>query len=132
VSIHIDHPWSHAAGPRQCQAKEQPAREAKDRKTALDAIRAAVNIMAEARQYLELRGELTGELPHAADSAANVPLIVRVLTVPRLPGVPLREAPPDQTRVIDAPGEPATEKTEAARSLPAAVESSDIPPRDCR
>jgi len=61
-------------------------REAKDRKTALDAIRAAVNIMAEARQYLELRGELTGELPNLANAAGNVNLI-RVLSVPRMPGV---------------------------------------------
>ena len=50
----------------------EEAREAKDRKTALDAIRAAVNIMAEARQYLELRGELIGELPSMANAAANV------------------------------------------------------------
>src|SRR5215467_10442490 len=65
----------------------EEAREAKDRKTALDAIRAAVNIMAEARQYLELRGELTGELPNVANGPGNVPLVVRVLSVPRMPGV---------------------------------------------
>lgn len=34
----------------------------KDRRTALQAIRAAVDVMGQARGYLELRGELTGEL----------------------------------------------------------------------
>ena len=34
----------------------------KDRRTALQAIRAAVDVMGEARSYLELRGELTNEL----------------------------------------------------------------------
>jgi hypothetical protein len=62
------------------------AREAKDHKTALNAIRVGVDVMAEARQYLELRGELTGELPNVKDAAANVTLI-RVLSVPRMPGV---------------------------------------------
>jgi hypothetical protein len=34
----------------------------KDRRTALQAIRAAVDVMSQARGYLELRGELTNEL----------------------------------------------------------------------
>jgi hypothetical protein len=34
----------------------------KDRRTALQAIRTAIDVMGEARGYLELRGELTGEL----------------------------------------------------------------------
>ncbi len=34
----------------------------KDRRTALQAVRAAVDVMGEARSYMELRGELTGEL----------------------------------------------------------------------
>jgi hypothetical protein len=34
----------------------------KDRRTALQAIRAAVDVMGEARSYMELRGELTNEL----------------------------------------------------------------------
>jgi hypothetical protein len=38
------------------------ALKAKDFKTALNAIRAAVGVMAEGRQYLELRGDLTGEM----------------------------------------------------------------------
>jgi hypothetical protein len=110
------------------------ALEAEDLKTALNAVRTAVDVMGEARQYLELRGELTGELHNVADAAANVPLI-RVLTVPRMPGV--------QTVHPIAPGAlPAPESTEASRSLPAAesrlidapVESEplDIPPRNRR
>ena len=101
----------------------EEAREAKDRKTALDAIRAAVNIMAEARQYLELRGELTGELPNVANPAANVPMIVRVLSVPRMPGVlalPHLEQP-----ALAAPGERVVES-------PVEPEASDIPPRNRR
>jgi len=78
----------------------EEAREAKDRKTALDAIRVAVNIMAEARQYLELRGELTGELPNLANAVGNVNLL-RVLSVPRMPGVQTVQGP----KVIDAPEE---------------------------
>jgi hypothetical protein len=107
----------------------EEAREAKDRKTAIGAIRAAADVMAERRQFMELRGELTGELSKAAESA-NVPLVIRVLNVPRMPGV--------QT-VHGVPALPAPESTEAARSLPAAesrvvdapVESepSDIPGR---
>jgi hypothetical protein len=34
----------------------------KDRRTALQAVRAAVDVMGEARNYMELRGELTNEL----------------------------------------------------------------------
>jgi hypothetical protein len=77
--------------------------------------------MAERRQFMELRGALTGELSHAANSAANVPLVVRVLSVPRMPSV--------QTVHGWNPPAPAVEATEAASSLPAAVESLDIPPR---
>ena len=38
------------------------AMEAQDLRTALQAIRAAVDVMGEARGYLELQGEITGEL----------------------------------------------------------------------
>ena len=65
----------------------EKAREAEDLKTAIGAIRAAAHAMAERRQFMELRGELTGELPNVAGAAANVTL-VKVLSVPRLPGVP--------------------------------------------
>jgi hypothetical protein len=93
------------------------AREAKELKTAIGAIRAAAGVMAERRQFMELRGALTGELSNVAESA-NVPMVIRVLSVPRMPGV--------QT-VHGVPALPAVEATEAVRSLPAAVESSDIP-----
>jgi hypothetical protein len=87
----------------------EKAREAEDLKTAIGAIRAAADVMAERRQYMELRGELTGELS-LADAAANVPLVVRALGVPRMPGV--------QTVRSIAPGAPpAAETTEAV--LPA-------------
>jgi hypothetical protein len=113
------------------------ALEAEDLKTALNAIRAAADVMAEARQYMELRGELTGELRNVADAAANVPMIVRVLSVPRMPGVrtihpPAALEPPSSDRVES----PAAETTEAVRSLPAAevdtpvdCDTSDIPVR---
>jgi len=109
------------------------AREAKDRKTAIGAIRAAAGVMAERRNFMELRGALTGELSNVADAAANVPLVIRVLSVPRMPGV--------QT-VHGVPALPATEATEMACSVPAAEsrvidapvasESSDIPQRNRR
>jgi hypothetical protein len=108
----------------------EQAREAADLKTAIGAIRAAAGVVAERRQFMELRGELTGELSNVADGAANVPLVIRVLSVPRMPGV--------QT-VQGVPALPAPESTEAERSLPAAEsrvvdapiesETSDIPPR---
>ena len=57
------------------------ALESDDKKTALNAIKAAVDIMGEARQYMELRGELTGELSKAAP---NVTVnLIRTLMVPR-------------------------------------------------
>jgi len=99
----------------------QRALEAEDLKTALNAIRAAVDVMGEARQYLELRGELTGELPNVADAAANVPLI-RVLSVPRMPGVqtihpPAALEPPSTALVVESPAAE-TRSMEAARSSP--------------
>ena len=92
-----------------------------DLKTALNAIRAAVDVMAEERQYMELRGELTGELPKMADAAANVPLI-RVLSVPRMPGVqtihpPAALEPPSSDRVVESPATE-TRSMEAVCSLP--------------
>jgi hypothetical protein len=92
----------------------EEAREAEDRKTAVGAIRAAAHAMAERRNLMALRGTLTGELSNVADAAANVPMIVRVLSVPRMPGVQTVHGwnPP----ALEAPAEP----TEAARSLPVA------------
>jgi hypothetical protein len=87
------------------------AREAEDLKTAIGAIRAAAGVMAERRNFMELRGALTGELSNVADAPANVPVVIRVLSVPRMPGV--------QT-VQGVPALPAAEPTEEARSLPVA------------
>ena len=104
------------------------AREAEDLQTAIGAIRAAVAALSEARQLMTLRGELSGEFPN--NEAPNVTL-VRVLSVPRMPGV--------QTVPLQALPEPAAEATEAARSLPAAQvdapvdsDKADIPPRNRR
>jgi hypothetical protein len=103
------------------------AREAKDHKTALNAIRVGVDVMAEARQYLELRGELTGELPHVKDAAANVTLI-RVLSVPRMPGVD-EEIPAVLQRSL-----PPAPSASGGPVIDAPVDSdkSDIPPRNRR
>jgi hypothetical protein len=86
------------------------AREAKDLRTAIGAIRAAAHAMAERRQFMALRGELTGELSNVTESA-NVPVVIRVLSVPRMPGV--------QT-VHGVPALPAPESTEMACSIPVA------------
>ena len=84
------------------------AREAEDLQTAIGAIRAAVAALSEARQLMTLRGELSGEFPN--NEAPNVTL-VRVLSVPRMPGVqtiPSRALPPApgahqvESHVVDA------------------------------
>ena len=54
----------------------------KDLRTALQAIRAAADVMAEGRQYLELRGDLTGEF--AAAKVQGPPQRIQVLTLPKL------------------------------------------------
>ena len=55
---------------------------AKDLRTALQAIRAAADVMAEGRQYLELRGDLTGEF--AAPKVQGPPQRIQVLALPKL------------------------------------------------
>jgi hypothetical protein len=50
------------------------AQEAKDLKTALQAIRCAVDVMGEARNYLELKGQITGEL--RGDSGSPVTVVI--------------------------------------------------------
>jgi hypothetical protein len=54
-----------------------------DKRTALQAIRAAVDILGEARGYLELRGKLTGEL-----SKENVKVELAVTVSPALSSLP--------------------------------------------
>src|SRR5215469_18642079 len=61
----------------------EEAREAKELKTAIGAIRAAAHATAERRNLMALRGTLTGELSNVAE-AANVPMVIRVLSVPRM------------------------------------------------
>jgi hypothetical protein len=55
------------------------ALEAKDLKTALAAISGAVNVMREGRAYLELRGEITGELNPPPPPIGTVPLAVLLM-----------------------------------------------------
>ena len=47
----------------------------KDRRTALQAIRAAIDVMGEARGYMALRGELTGELDRDAMPALQIQIV---------------------------------------------------------
>jgi len=58
------------------------ALDVKDLRTALQAIRAAADVMAEGRQYLELRGDLTGEF--AAPKVQGPPQRIQVLALPKL------------------------------------------------
>jgi hypothetical protein len=85
----------------------------------------------QAHRNLELLGRATGELSNDGAPATNVTLI-RVLSVPRMPGVQTIHA-------IAEGAPPAAETTEAVRSLPAAEvdapvesEASDIPARNRR
>jgi hypothetical protein len=75
--------------------------EAKDLKTALHAVRSAVDVMGEARQYLELRRELTGEL----SDRGQAPLALQALTVLMLPVIKPATRPVSQ--IVDAPEDPA-------------------------
>ena len=63
------------------------ALEVKDLKTALQAIKAAVDVMREGRSYLELKGEITGELGQPAGLEPAIPGPLRVFVIPKLPGV---------------------------------------------
>ena len=58
------------------------ALDVKDLRTALQAIRAAADVMAEGRQYLELRGDLTGEFePKKSQTASQK---IQVIALPKL------------------------------------------------
>jgi hypothetical protein len=85
----------------------------------------------QAHRNLELLGRATGELSNDGAPATNVTLI-RVLSVPRMPGVQTIHA-------IAEGAPPAAETTEAVRSLPAAEvdapvdsDTPDIPGRNRR
>jgi hypothetical protein len=56
----------------------------KDRRTALQAIRTAIDVMGEARGYLELRGELTGELDRDRGGLLSVQIICPSAPSPEL------------------------------------------------
>jgi hypothetical protein len=58
----------------------------KDLRTAIQSIRAAVDVMGEARAYLELRGTLSGELGARAAQQVSIGKI-QVLAMPKCPGV---------------------------------------------
>jgi hypothetical protein len=57
------------------------ALDVKDLRTALQAIRAAADVMAEGRQYLELRGDLTGEFAPKVQAPQQR---IQVLALPKL------------------------------------------------
>jgi len=76
-------------------------------------------LLNQAHRNLDLLGRATGELSNDGAAAGNVTLI-RVLSVPRMPGVdeqlpPSGRAllPPVQERVIDAPTGPPPEDVES-------------------
>ena len=58
------------------------ALDVKDLRTALQAIRAAADVMAEGRQYLELRGDLTGEFESKRPQTATQK--IQVIALPKL------------------------------------------------
>jgi hypothetical protein len=62
---------------------------AKDLRTAIQAIRAAADVMAEGRQYLELRGDLTGEFEAKKPQTATQK--IQVIALPKL----IQTRPPD-------------------------------------
>jgi len=62
--------------------------EAKDLKTALVAIRAATGVMGEARQYMELRGELSGELGTPGQAQFDLHQQIMIMALPRCSDTP--------------------------------------------
>jgi hypothetical protein len=66
------------------------ALESKDLKTALNAIGAGVNVLREARSYLELKGEITGELKQPVPPS-GIQKVERMLVI-RMPKTPEAEA----------------------------------------
>jgi hypothetical protein len=62
------------------------AQDAKDLRTALQAIRCAVDVMGEARNYLELQGQITGELRNDGDDGS--PKVILTIAMPSGPMPP--------------------------------------------
>jgi hypothetical protein len=75
--------------------------QADDLKVAINTIRVSVEVMQEARHYLELRGELSNELGER--NAPRTTTNIAVLSMPRIEGAPIRASDPP----IDVPGLPA-------------------------
>ena len=73
-------------GPARPEAATDPARalDVNGLRTALKAIRAAADVMAEGRQYLELRGDLTGEFAAPKVQVQGPPQRIQVLALPKL------------------------------------------------
>ena len=63
-----------------------------DLKVALNAVKVAVGVMAEARGYLELRGQLSDQLGER--NAPRMTTTINVLSMPRVPGAPIRASDP--------------------------------------
>jgi hypothetical protein len=76
----------------------------KDLKTALNAIGAGVNVLREARSYLELRGEITGELNKSAGASPTLGIDkVEKMLVIRMPKTPRAEA--EERRILAEMGD---------------------------
>jgi hypothetical protein len=70
--------------------------QAGDFKTALQGIRAAADVLKEARAYLELRGEITGELnPPPAAPSFGPSALLSVIIMPKTP-----EAEAEERRIL--------------------------------
>ncbi len=81
-------------------------------RTALAAIKAAVDVMGEARQYLELRGELCGELGKnrgdSGEKRPNVTIIFPTISAEQLEAVnnaPTIDLPPMARRLLNRPSD---------------------------
>jgi hypothetical protein len=86
-----------------------------DRRSALQAIRAAVDVMAEARSLMQVRGELTGELQREANlSGLQIQIVCPSAPDPaNLPRIGFASV-----NTIDSVAEPATDCTEEIGLLP--------------
>jgi hypothetical protein len=80
------------------------ALESKDLKTALNAIGVGVNVLREARSYLELRGEITGELNKsiAPNPTLGIERVEKMLVI-RMPKTPAAEA--EERRILAEMGD---------------------------
>jgi hypothetical protein len=90
-------------GERLYEAAEQIFRralESQDLKTALQAIRACVEVMAEAGGYMELRGQLTGELDQRSERPDQPIGPVQVLVLPSVTDMNALRPPQAESRPV--------------------------------